>query len=229
MPRFPRAELLWEDDRFLALDKPEGLPVIAGEGSRERTLLDAATAIVKRRNPRGRAAVVHRIDKGTSGVVLFAKDAFAKKAAMGSWDDMVVERRYALVIEGRLRAVSGRFEDFLVAGESGRGQTRVRVSRSGDRRALKAVTDWEVVLDGDRRQLVEAILLTGRKHQVRVQFAAAGHPVAGDALYGARGDPLGRLCLHACAIEFHHPFTRELVRVESPPPPSFRRLVESGR
>jgi len=220
-------DILWEDERFLALDKPAGLAVIAPDGSRERSLYDLACAIVRRGNPRGRAAVVHRIDKGTSGLVLFAKDAAAKKAMMEGWDALVRERRYAALVEGRLRAEAGFYDSYLVQGRPGQGQERVRQSGSGDRRALRAQTEWRVLRHGPRYQLIEAILLTGRKHQIRVQFSADGHPVAGDALYGARSDPLGRLCLHAWTLVFEHPFTGSEISLESPFPREFERAVET--
>jgi 23S rRNA pseudouridine1911/1915/1917 synthase len=225
MARPERAELFWEDDKFLAFDKPAGLSVIAPEGSRERTLYDQATDAIRRRNPRGRAAVVHRIDKGTSGIVIFAKDAEAKKTAMENWDDIVLERRYTLVCEGRLPADSGKFEHYLIAPETGRGQSRVKIARRGEKRALLAVTEWEVIEDGRRGQLVDALLLTGRKHQIRAQFSAEGHPLAGDAMYGARSDPLGRICLHAGVLVFVHPFTREEIKLESPTPGEFYRAL----
>jgi 23S rRNA pseudouridine1911/1915/1917 synthase len=225
MARPERAELFWEDDRFLAFDKPAGLSVIAPEGSRERTLYDQATDAIRRRNPRGRAAVVHRIDKGTSGIVIFAKDAEAKKTAMENWDDIVLERRYALVSEGRMSAGSGRFEHYLIASGTGKGQSRVKIAHRGEKRALLAVTEWEVVENGRRSQLVDALLLTGRKHQIRAQFSAEGHPLAGDGMYGARTDPLGRICLHAGVLVFRHPFTHEEIRLESPTPGEFYKAL----
>jgi 23S rRNA pseudouridine1911/1915/1917 synthase len=218
-----KVDVLWEDDRLIAVEKPEGLAVIAPEGSREKTLLSIVSAVIGRGNSKVRAAVVHRIDRDTSGVVLFAKDGRGKAALMGAWNELVLERRYSVLVEGAMEARAGRFVSFIKEESPG----RVRVTGRGDRRGLEAITDWELVSSGPKHDLVDALLSTGRRHQIRIQFSEAGHPVAGDARYGARTNPLGRLCLHAGLLVFRHPFTGETVRVESPAPPEFSRLARN--
>ena len=100
-PAGVRVEFLYEDRDIIAVEKPEGLPVIAPEGSRTKTLYDLVTARIQRKNPRGRAAVVHRLDRDTSGVMIFAVHAGAKKALMDRWNELVLERCYVAVAEGR--------------------------------------------------------------------------------------------------------------------------------
>ena len=205
------------------MDKPAGLSVIAAEGSREKTLLSIVSAIIGRGNSKVRAAVVHRIDRDTSGVVLFAKDGRGKAALMNSWNELILERRYAVLVEGAMESMAGRFVSFI----KDEGPSRVKLTGHGDRRGLEAITDWELLSSGPRHDLVDALLSTGRRHQIRIQFAEAGHPVAGDSRYGSRTDPIGRLGLHARLLVFTHPFTRETIRVESQIPPEFERLARN--
>lgn len=220
-PRTADVEFIYEDDAIIAVHKPEGLPVIAPEGSRTLSLYDIVTAHIRRHNPKGRAALVHRIDRDTSGVVIFATRGSVKKTLMQGWQDLVRQRVYEAVIEGRLRGDDGVFDSWLVENRAGQVYTANRDTRG----ALRAVAQWKTLIPGDRYSLVELDLETGRKHQIRVQLADAGCPVAGDPRYGSHSDPLGRLCLHARLISLEHPATGELFTFESPTPESFRRLA----
>lgn len=198
--------------------------MIPPDGGRGRSLLDAATAIVRIRNPKGRAALVHRVDRDTSGCVMFAKSARGKREIMGDWNELVTERRYLALVEGAPPAASGGVDDFLVENAAG----TVYSAPAKTRGALRAITRWELVEKGARYSLVAAVLETGRRHQARVHLAGLGCPVAGDERYGARSDPLGRVCLHAAVLEFRHPFTGETVRVESPIPPEFLKALKAA-
>jgi 23S rRNA pseudouridine1911/1915/1917 synthase len=211
-----KAILLHEDDDILAYDKPAGLPVIAADGSRSRSLLDIASEHIRRSNPKGRAAVVHRIDRDSSGVVVFAKRAKVKKALMGGWDELVEERLYVALVEGAMGKASGSFDSWLKENKAG----QVFRAGIGERGAKRAITRWKVVGEGAGLSLLELSLGTGRKHQIRVQLADAGHPVIGDERYGSRRDDLGRLCLHAATIKLRMP-GREGTKIESAPPPEF--------
>jgi 23S rRNA pseudouridine1911/1915/1917 synthase len=223
-----RARLIYRDEDILAYDKPAGLPVIAAEGSRSRSLLDLATEEVKRGNPKGRAAVVHRIDRDTSGVVVFATKARVKKELMGGWDELVSERRYVALVEGSMGGKSGTFDSWLKENKGG----QVFRAGIGERGAKRAITRWRLLGEGSGLSLLELSLETGRKHQIRVQLADSAHPVVGDPRYGGDGlrrdgalgrgplPDLGRLCLHAASIELSLP-GREALRIESPAPPEF--------
>jgi 23S rRNA pseudouridine1911/1915/1917 synthase len=217
-----RAELLFEGEGILAFDKPEGLPVIAPEGSRARCLLDIATKQVRRRNPKGRAAIVHRIDRDTSGVVIFAEDGAMKRELMGSWDELVRERLYVALVEGEMPTERGTLSSFLKENKAG----TVYVTEKEERGAKRAVTRWKVIGRGEGLSLLELSLETGRKHQIRVQLADAGHPVVGDPRYGRARDRIGRLCLHALAIELELP-GRAPIRVETRVPPEFEAALRA--
>ncbi len=239
---------VYEDDSIIVVEKPVGLPVIPPEGSRSASLLDLVTSHVQRRNPKGRAAVVHRLDRDTSGIMVFARDGRAKKALMDNWDALVFERGYVALAEGipdagKLKpdsvggqaesdvgAWEGVFEDFLLENQAG----QVYVASPQARGSLRALTHWKLLSSSGSGGaqpfcLFSLSLETGRKHQIRVQLSSRGYPVAGDARYGARSDPLGRLCLHAAVLGLEHPFTGERFSFESPAPDEFYALASPRR
>jgi 23S rRNA pseudouridine1911/1915/1917 synthase len=214
-------DILYEDEDIIAVDKPEGLPTMAADGSRARNLYDIVTEHIRKSNPKGRAAIVHRLDRDTSGVVVFAKNARAKKRLMEDWDALVKERGYTALATGVMEGESGLFDSWLA--ESAGGQ--VHETSAGQRGSLRAITRWRMILRAPTLSLVELRLETGRKHQIRVQLSRAGHPVAGDPRYGDGTDPIGRLALHAHLLVLEHPFTGEILRFESPAPASFRKAL----
>jgi 23S rRNA pseudouridine1911/1915/1917 synthase len=201
----------------VAVDKPAGLPVIAAEGSRSKSLYDIVTAYIRIKHPKGRAAVVHRLDRESSGALVFAKSSRAKTAVMSHWNELAKERVYHALVEGEIAEDKGRLDSWLVEA----GPSRMRVAEPGERLALHAITEYRVIGRGGGYSLLSLSLETGRKHQIRVQLAAMGHPIAGDEKYGSRKDPVGRLCLHAVLLVLEHPFTGQLLRIECAPPPEF--------
>ena len=210
-------DYLYEDRDIIVVVKPAGLAVIAPEGSRAKSLYDLVTDHMRRTSPHARPALVHRLDRDTSGVMMFAKSAAGKKILMSRWNALIKERTYAALIEGALGGEAGVFDSWLVENRAG----TVYVAEPGTRGALRAITRWRALETGPRYQLLELSLETGRKHQIRAQLSAAGHPVAGDSRYGAHGDPLKLLCLHATVLSIEHPFTHQLMRFESPCPEEF--------
>jgi 23S rRNA pseudouridine1911/1915/1917 synthase len=220
----PRPRFVYEDEDIIAVEKPAGLPVIAPDGSRARSLYDIVTERIRARNPKGRAALVHRLDKDTSGIMIFAKQGRAKKLIMGSWDEIVTERKYIALVEGEMPSGEGLLDSWLEEDAKGRVRSVAHGARGG-RGAKRAKTRWKVLEWGEAYSLLELSLETGRRHQIRVQLADIGHPVAGDERYGSRTDPLGRLCLHARSIALHLPGREENLRFECEAPPSFRAAL----
>lgn len=210
-------EIIYEDSDVIVVEKPAGLPVIAPEGSRGKSLYDLITRHIQKRNPHGRAALVHRLDRDTSGVMMFAKNPQTKKILMDNWNSMITRRAYTALIEGQLPAEEGILDSWLMENRAG----QVYEVPAGTHGALRAITRWKVLKTSPKFSLIELELETGRKHQIRAQLSAAGHPVAGDSRYGARTNPCGRLCLHACALEFEHPRNHALMRFESQYPEEF--------
>jgi RluA family pseudouridine synthase len=215
-------DFIFEDKDIIVVEKPEGLSVIAPEGSRTKSLYDIVTTHIRSANPKGRAAVVHRLDRDTSGVMVFARHGAAKKRLMDNWNELVIERGYTAVVEGKVSGEGGIFDTWLVENRAG----TMYSAKAGTRGALRAITRWKLLEAGERYSLVELSLETGRKHQIRVQLAEWGYPIAGDSRYGARGDPLGRLCLHAHLLVLRHPFAPQEYSFECPPPESFGDLIK---
>ncbi|MCX7948654.1 MAG: RluA family pseudouridine synthase [Treponemataceae bacterium] len=173
-------KILYEDDSILVVDKPAGLLSVAAGGQRDRTAYWILNEYLRRRGKRQQVAVVHRLDRDTSGVMVFAKSGTMKKTLMDNWDTLVIQRRYVAVVEGRVDEPEGVIDLPLMEDRNG----RMVVAPPG--RGLRAVTHWQVLQRGPRRTLLSLELETGRKNQIRVHLAAIGYPVVGDTKYGNR-------------------------------------------
>lgn len=210
--------LVHEDEDILVVDKPSGLLSVATEGERTRTAYRLLRDWVTARGPTAaRLFIVHRLDRETSGLIVFAKTVSAKRALQSQFAARSVERVYVALVEGVPRTMEGALTSRLTEDRS------LRVRPTSDRRAgREAITRYRVVARRREGTLLELRLVTGRRGQIRAQLAAAGHPIAGDREYGARTDPLGRLALHATRLGLAHPRGGRLV-FESSPPPAFGR------
>ncbi len=216
--RFPsRLGLVHEDDDLLVVDKPAGLLTIATARAREHTayrlLRDYVHAL-----PGGgaRLFVVHRLDRETSGLLVFAKSPEAKRRLQEQFVARSAERVYIAVVDGRVSTASGTLDGLVWQDRA------LRIRTGGGPGARQAITQYRV---RDRRREsteLELVLQTGRRGQIRAQLAALGHPITGDAAFGSRRDPVGRLCLHATRLGFTSPGGRRMA-FNSPPPPEFRR------
>jgi len=163
---------------------------------------------------------VHRLDRAASGLLVFARSAAGKERLQAQFASHAVERTYLALVEGCPEPPSGTVRSRLLDDAPG----RVRETRDPGR-GRPAVTHWRVVRAGARHALLEVRLETGRRNQIRVHLAGIGHPIAGDAAYGACTDPLRRLALHAHVLGFDHPRTGARVRFVSPPPRGFAKLA----
>jgi len=215
-------EIVDEDRHLLVIDKPPGLLTIATEKERDRTAYRILWDLLGGRRPAARPFIVHRLDRETSGLLVVAKTPAAKTALQAQFVARTVDRGYVAVVEGVVR----RDTQTLVDRVEEDAAYRVRVARAGRRGGREAITRYRVGERGRDATLIDIALGTGRRHQIRVQLAAIGHPVVGDARHGSRRDPLRRVCLHASVLGFVHPGTGEPVRFESPAPAAFTRLVQ---
>jgi len=208
--------LVHEDEHLVVVEKPAGLLTIATETERERTAYRLLGAWVRAREG-GRIFVVHRLDRETSGLLVFAKSLAVKQALQAQFRARLPERVYVARVEGVVREPAGTLTGHLVEDRA----LRVRTTREGGR-GREAITRYRVLERARSATLLELVLVTGRRGQIRAQLAALGHPIVGDHAYGSRRDPLQRVCLHATRLGFVHPSGRRVV-FESPPPASFRR------
>lgn len=191
--------LVHEDEDIVVVDKPPGLLTIATEGERERTayriLNDWASA------HGGRIFVVHRLDRDTSGLLVFARSIRAKRALQAQFAARTAERTYVARVEGAVAAEEGTLASRLVVDRTLRVRSVSRERRSGE----EAITRYRVRERSRDATLLELSLITGRRGQIRAQLAALGHPIVGDHAHGSRRDPFRRLCLHATRLAFVHP------------------------
>jgi 23S rRNA pseudouridine1911/1915/1917 synthase len=207
-----------EDDAVVVIDKPPGLLTVATDNEKlDTAFVRLGLHLTAAR--KGRPFVVHRLDRDTSGLLLFARSPEARDALQANWD--AVAKTYLAVVEGRPPAEEGVVENYLTEGRD----LRVRASTRPDGGGKRAVSRYEVLASRGGYSLVQVVIETGRKHQIRVHLAGLGCPVAGDTVYGARTSPAGRLALHAWRLAFDHPVTGERVEVESPFPEPLRRIA----
>ncbi len=190
--------IMYADDAIVVVDKPEGLLSMGSEREKEKTahriLNEHFKALSK--SSRQQVFIVHRIDRETSGLMIFARSESIQGVLQRNWKDVI--KRYLAIVEGTPSDASGTLRDYL--GESKSLKVR-RVAKGGE----LAITHYRVARAFSKWSLLELRLETGRKHQIRVQLAAIGHPIVGDRKYCATIDPARRLALHSCELKFPHP------------------------
>ncbi len=221
-------EVLFEDEDCIAVIKPSGLLTHPTEAKERDTLVSRVSNYLARRY-RGRqyVAVVHRLDKETSGILVFARSRQGLEKLQNQLRAHSMDRRYLAVVEGNVGSDSGTYRWELV---EDRGDRRKGVAREGQV-GIPAVTSWKVKQRFGFATLVEARLQTGRTHQIRIHFTHAGHPLVGDPVYRDSDlppfpVPFGRQALHAGHLGFETP-SGQHVSLDAPPPPDFKRLLES--
>ena len=239
-------KILHEDAHIIVVDKPSGLPTIDQSGKRsggislyrllnEYLRISAASARkealisggpVDRATPR--IWIVHRIDKGTSGILLFAKDERTKDILQSKWKEMVIERKYIAFAEGYIEE-GGRVESYLKENDKSLKVTSFDTPSDGAKIAITNYTPLQYIYKrGSSKTILwtktEFRLETGRKNQIRVHAALKGHPIAGDYRYGAATDPIGRLALHAATLVIRNPYGPNVFRFTSPLPDAFNRF-----
>ncbi len=214
--------ILHTDDAVIVVDKPAGLLSMGSPREKEKTghriLNEHLKALA--RSPRQQAFIVHRLDRETSGLMLFARNETVQAALQRNWK--AVTKRYLAIVEGAPSNASGTLRDHLVESKSFKVH---RVERGGE----LAITHYRVVRTLGARSLLELTLETGRKHQIRVQLAAIGHPILGDDKYGTATDSARRLALHSCELKFRHPRSGVAMEFHSALPEPLKRLIQRRR
>lgn len=231
-------QIVYEDPHLLVIDKPAGMTVHPGAGNRSGTLVNALLAHCRDLSGIGgveRPGIVHRIDRGTTGLLVVAKSDRAHRGLSDLFRRHDVERRYLALIYGRMEEESGTISTLIARHPTDRLRMTGRVSRGG----RHAVTHWRCVETFPECSLMELRLETGRTHQIRVHMTEAGHPLLGDVRYGGEGrhhtlaDPLlrkmvkelGRPALHAATLGFAHPVTGERLSFSTPLPDDMERII----
>ena len=211
-------KIVYEDRWLVVVEKNIGiLSMAAGHSSLNvKSVLD--DYFLKSRQ-KCRAHVVHRLDRDTSGLMVYAKDIETEQILEHNWHQIVYDRRYVAVVSGEMEQNSGTIANWLKDNKA-----YITYSSPTDNGGKYAVTHFQVLNRTTEHSLVEYTLETGRKNQIRVHSADMGHPVCGDMKYGNGDDPLHRLCLHAYMLCFTHPVTGEPMEFSTPIPTAFRSL-----
>ena len=213
-------KIVYEDRYLVVVEKNIGiLSMAAGHSTLNvKTVLDD---YFKKSRQKCTAHVVHRLDRDTSGLMIYAKDKQTEMLLEQDWHHIVYDRRYVAVVSGVVEALEGTIANWLKDNKA-----YITYSSPVDNGGKYAVTHFHVLGQNNDYSLVEYKLETGRKNQIRVHSADMGHPVCGDIKYGNGDDPIGRLCLHAYVLCFYHPITHAPMTFETPIPTSFRKLIK---
>jgi 23S rRNA pseudouridine1911/1915/1917 synthase len=219
-----KLKIVFEDESLIVIEKPSGLLTIATDKEKRKTVYSLLSEHVKRENPANKIFIVHRLDRETSGLLLFAKTSKVKQQIQESWEQLISQRTYVGVVEGAVAKEEGTITSWLAE------TTAFRVySVANPQAGRKAVTQYRKIGGNSDYSLLQINLDTGRKHQIRVHMQDMGHPIVGDKKYGARTNPIHRIALHAQVLAFTHPVTGQERRFETPVPEQFRKLAQQGK
>ena len=213
--------ILHEDADVIVVLKANGLLTVPTERERDTTAQAYLNAYVGEKKGAERIQVVHRLDRETSGVLVFAKNAFAREGLKEQFAAHTVDRLYVAIIEREIEPAAGTFRTYL---REMKDLKMVSVDPHPD--AKYAVTHFKTVATNGRFSMLEVTLETGRKNQIRAHLSEAGHPIVGDRMYGSEVNPLGRLGLHAKLLGFDHPVTGKHLVFEAPVPKVFKSAVK---
>ncbi len=211
--------IVHEDQNLIVIDKQAGLLSIATESEKRDTAYSMLSDHVKKQKKTNKIFIVHRLDRETSGLMLFAKSEDIKRKLQDSWNDTIIDRTYIAVVEGTVEKQQGTIVSYLFEDKSFKMH-----SSSNPDKGQKAVTRYSVLKKNRGYSLLKVNLETGRKNQIRIHMQEIGRSVVGDKKYGATTNPIRRLGLHAQQLAFIHPTTGENLNFETEIPPSFLRL-----
>lgn len=211
--------ILFEDPYLVVIEKEAGMLSIATAKEKLLTTYSILSTHVKKEDPNNRIFVVHRLDRDTSGIMVFAKSEEVQSLMQRAWQDAVIERTYVAIVEGVVENDEGTIQSYLKENKA-----LVMYSTRNPGEGDLAITHYKVLKRTQEFSLLEVNLETGRKNQIRVHMKDIGHPIAGDKKYGSKQNPLGRTGLHARVLSFIHPVTGTEVRYETPIPQKFISL-----
>lgn len=231
--RHPKLRVVYEDDALIVVEKKNGLLTVPVKAdSKETTVFSILKEYVRKQSHRNTVHVVHRLDRETSGLLVFAKSPELQEYMRTYWRQLVTKRTYVALVEGKLEKKEGKITSWLTENP----RTALVSSSPVDNGGQLAITNYKVLRESALQtdeadlkteySLVELNLETGRTNQIRVHMASMGHPVVGDRKYGNGNEssPIDRLCLHARVLEFIHPMTEKKVRFEASTPKEFARI-----
>jgi 23S rRNA pseudouridine1911/1915/1917 synthase len=217
-------KIIHEDEDLIVIDKPSGLLTVATDKEKRKTAYAMLSDYVKSQDPENKIFIIHRLDRETSGLLLFAKNETIKKQIQETWETTIAERTYVAVVEGQVEPPEGTVTSWLKESSA-----LIVYSHQSSQLGKKAITHYQKLRDNGKFSLLKLNLETGRKHQIRVHMQDIKHPVIGDDKYGASENPLRRMGLHAQVLAFIHPKTGKLCRFETAIPRKFLKLFDAGK
>ena len=213
-----RVNIIYEDDNYLVVDKPSGMLTISTEDDSNSTsnLYSILSSYVKKKNSSAKVYVVHRLDKDTSGVLLFAKNEKLKDKLQDNWNDIAKRIYYAVVVG--ITKDKETLKSYLKEND--------KLITYASKEGKLAITSYEKVKNNDKYSLLKVDIKTGRRNQIRVQLKDINHPIAGDTKYGIKDKTVKRMMLHAACLEIIDPITKKKLKFEAKYDKSFTKMVE---
>lgn len=212
-------DIIYEDKDIIVINKPSGLLTVATEKEKNKTSYHLVMEYLKKKNKNNRIFIIHRLDKDTSGIIMFAKNERAKHLYQDNWNDIVKKRCYYAVIDGKMENKEGTIKSYLK--ENGNMVYSVK-----DRSGKLAITEYKVLKERKNISLLDINLKTGRKNQIRVHMKENKTPILGDLKYGEKSKLIHRLALHAYKLELINPVTKKLLTFEINMPNEFKMLFK---
>lgn len=212
-------DIIYEDKDIIVINKPSGLLTVATEKEKNKTAYHLVMEYLKKKNKNNRIFIIHRLDKDTSGIIMFAKNERAKHLYQDNWNDIVKKRCYYAVIDGKMENKEGTIKSYLK--ENGNMVYSVK-----DRSGKLAITEYKVLKERKNISLLDINLKTGRKNQIRVHMKENKTPILGDLKYGEKSKLINRLALHANKLELINPVTKKLLTFEINMPNEFKMLFK---
>lgn len=213
-----KMKIIYEDKYIIAVNKPSGILSVSTLKERVRTMFHEVLEYEKKKNKNNKVFIIHRLDKDTSGIMIFAKDIKTKNYFQNNWEQ--IERKYIAVVEGNIIKNKGEIKSYLK-------ETKTLLTYSShDKNGKLAITKYKKIKENNLYSMLEINILTGRKNQIRVHMNDIGNPIIGDKKYGAKTDPIKRLGLCAYKLSFIHPVTGQKINLEISIPKEFEKIFE---
>ena len=220
MNKSDKLNIVYEDKDLIVINKPAKLLTISTENEKERTLYHKIYMYLKKKNKNNKVFIVHRLDKETSGLIVFAKSEKAKRLLQKDWNKAI--RNYVAVVFGKVEKDKDTLNLYLAETKT----LMTYVSDKNDKYAEPSITNYEKVMGNNKYTMLDVNIKTGKKNQIRVSLSYIGNPIVGDKKYGPKTDPIRRMGLHANYLEFNHPITGERLKFDIDIPNSFIELCK---
>jgi len=216
-----KLDILYEDKNYIVVNKPAGLLTVSTDKEKEKTLFHKVLKYLKQKNKNNKVFIVHRLDRDTSGVILFVKFEKIKNLLQKNWDKLAIERNYVAVVEGVPKTNEQTLRSYLIEND------KLKVFETKNKKEGKlAITKYRTVCACNNYSLLDVKIETGRKNQIRVQLSNIGNPIIGDKKYNSKKNPIKRLGLHANKLVIIDPITNNQMVFETDIPNSFVDLFK---